>query len=137
MSGPLLDRIDLHVEVPALNIDEITEAPRNVEPSEAIRTRVMNARGRQRERLSTIGLYENGQMSVKQIRSFCVLGPEARALLKQAIRALGLSARAYDRVLRVARTIADLSGTGEIEPSHVAEAISYRVLDRIKNQIVS
>ncbi len=136
ISGPLLDRVDLHVDVPALPIDEIAE-PAASEGSAQIRHRVVTARRRQRERFSSIGIFENGQMNLKQIKTFCALNVDGKNLMRQAIKKLGFSARAYDRVLRVARTIADLSGADLIEPSHVAEAISYRVLDRTKSEILS
>ncbi len=90
----------------------------------------MEARVLQRKRLEPFGLFENGQMGVKQIKVFCILHEKARDLLKQAIRKLGLSARAYDRILRLARTVADLEKSDEITPAHVAEAIAYRTLDR-------
>ena len=99
--------------------------------------RVVHARQRQYRRFVGAGIWENGQMSVKQIKTFCALSGDGKNLMRQAIKKLGFSARAYDRVLRVARTIADLAGEEEIRTSHVAEAISYRVLDRAKNEIVS
>jgi magnesium chelatase family protein len=130
LSGPLIDRIDLHVEVPALNIDEIAGAPSSAEKSAAIRERVAAARGTQRRRLRSHGIFENAQMGVRHVRAFCTLDAEAGGILRQAILRLGLSARAYDRVLRVARTIADLENAAEISGAHVAEAIGYRMLDR-------
>ncbi len=130
ISGPLLDRIDLHVEVPCLKIDEITEEPRGVESSASVRGRVVRARGIQSERFRGLGIFENGQMSVRQIKTFCPLEKEGKDLIRQAIKRLGLSARAYDRILRVARTIADLEGSAGIEQRHIGEAIGYRVLDR-------
>lgn len=136
ISGPLLDRVDLHVDVPALGLDEITDEPEAGENSAQIRERVVLARERQQKRFEDIpGLFENGQMNVKQIKAYCSLTFEGKNLLRQAIKKLGFSARAYDRVLRVARTIADLAGEAQIQPSHVAEAISYRVLDRAKKEI--
>lgn len=130
ISGPLLDRIDLHIEVPSLKIEEIAEEPIGNEPSFSIRSRVMQARRRQRDRLAKFGLYENGQMNVKQIKLFCPLNSEGKHLLKQAVKKLGLSARAYDRVLKVSRTISDLEGSQDIQPAHLVEALGYRVLDR-------
>jgi magnesium chelatase family protein len=130
LSGPLVDRIDLHVEVPALNIEEISGDQVRSEKSTEIRERVTRARQRQNERLKDYGLYENGQMGVRQIRTFCVLEPEAKGILRQAIQRMGLSARAYDRILRVARTIADIEGCDSIGTAHVAEAVGYRLLDR-------
>lgn len=140
LSGPLLDRIDLHVEVPALKIEEMTEESSGAEKSAIIQARVMAARARQRERFTELSIYENGQMNVRQIKSYCALASEGKDLLKQAIQRLGLSARAYDRILRVARTIADLSGANTIQTEHLAEAVGYRVLDRSvpqENQILS
>jgi magnesium chelatase family protein len=134
ISGPLLDRIDLHVEVPTLKIDEITdEAASPPEPSSAIRARVETARALQRHRFRAHHLqhiFENGQLSVRQLKAFCALDAAGKSLIRDAISRLGLSARAYDRILRVARTIADLAGADHISPPHLAEAIGYRVLDR-------
>lgn len=130
ISGPLLDRIDLHVEVPALKIEEITEEQIKSETSANIKTRVMRAKAIQSERFGEAGIYENGQMNVSQIKIHCTLDKEGKDILKGAIKKLGLSARAYDRILRVSRTIADLEGKVAIEAAHVAEAIGYRILDR-------
>jgi magnesium chelatase family protein len=121
----------MHIEVPALQIDEITDEARPSEASELIRARVVKAREIQRERFRSAGLWENGQMNVKQIKMFCVLNADGKNLMRQAIKKLGFSARAYDRVLRVARTIADLAGEPSIRPPHIAEAISLRSLDRL------
>lgn len=130
ISGPLLDRIDLHVSVPALKIDEITAQGGVAESSAVIRARVERARQRQRVRFEDERIVENGQMSVRQLRTFCRLDEEGSRLLKGAVQKLGLSARAYDRILRVARTIADLDGHAEIGVAEVAEAVGYRLLDR-------
>jgi len=130
LSGPLIDRIDLHVEVPALSIDEIAGEPVRAEASVDIRARVAAARSIQSQRLRLHGLFENGQMGVRHIRAFCGLEADAKQLIRQAILRLGLSARAYDRILRVSRTIADLESGDRILACHVAEAISYRLLDR-------
>ena len=130
MSGPLLDRIDLQLEVPAVRWEEMTAAGGG-ESSAAIRSRVEQARRVQRERFKAEpGCFVNGQMSHRQVRRFCRLTAEGREILGRAVERLGLSARAHDRVLRVARTIADLEGTAEIEPDHLAEAVQYRCLDR-------
>ncbi|VAX16790.1 MG(2+) CHELATASE FAMILY PROTEIN / ComM-related protein [hydrothermal vent metagenome] len=129
ISGPLMDRIDIHIEAPAVKYNEIIGAP-DGEPSTAIRDRVNEARRRQLERFSDGGVYCNGQMSVKQIRRICVLDGASQSILKVAIEKLGLSARAHDKVLKLARTIADLEGASAIASEHVAEAVQYRSLDR-------
>lgn len=130
ISGPLLDRIDLHVEVTPVPFSELS-AMKPQENSEAIRERVIKARERQAERYKeTPGTYCNAQMSAKQLRDICVIDPIGQRLLKTAMERLNLSARAYDRILKVSRTIADLAGTEHIRPEHLAEAIQYRSLDR-------
>lgn len=129
ISGPLLDRIDIHIEVPRLNQDELMAVPKG-ETSAAIRQRVMVARKRQQERFAGSGIFANAAMQSRQIRQHCALEGAARELLKTAIEQLGLSARAYDRILKLGRTIADLAGSEGIEVEHVAEAIQYRTLDR-------
>jgi magnesium chelatase family protein len=130
ISGPLLDRIDLHVDVPSLKLEEITEPLGGMETSSQIRERVLKARAIQKNRFMGKSILENGQMSVKHVHQFCAVQEEGRSLLKKAIRQLGLSARAYDRILKVSRTIADLGGSDIISSAHVAEAVSYRFLDR-------
>jgi magnesium chelatase family protein len=131
ISGPLMDRIDIHVDVPAVRFKEMSErgSPAG-EGSAAMRARVLAARGRQRERLRGAGVFSNAQMSSRQIRRFCELDGECERLLEQAMTRQGLSARAYDRILKVSRTIADLEGSDEIRTAHVAEAVGYRSLDR-------
>ena len=130
VSGPLLDRMDIHLEVPAVTLRELTGDSQG-ESSAAVRGRVVKARSRQHERFqSEPGIYCNGQMRHRQIRRFCSLSPAGRDLLRKAVQKLGLSARAYDRVLKVSRTIADLAGCAEIRPEHLAEAVQYRALDR-------
>jgi len=129
ISGPLLDRIDLHVEVPRLSEDELVHHRRS-DSSATIRDRVCAARTRQLERFSVRKLHSNAEMGARDIRELCVVGNEVRDLLRQAIQQLSLSARAYDRILKVARTIADLDGKDDIETAHVGEAIQYRTLDR-------
>jgi magnesium chelatase family protein len=129
VSGPLLDRIDLQVEVPSLSSDEITSAEPG-EPSSAIRERVEAARQSQRERFHRSHIQCNAEMSSRQLRRHCELDPSSRRLLCNAIERLGLSARAHDRILKVARTIADLAGMERLEAAHVAEAVQYRALDR-------
>ena len=130
VSGPLLDRIDLHLEVPAVAYQAL--ADRGVgEPSEALRDRVDRARLVQRERFAKRpGIYANAHMAARDIRAFCRVSDSADALLRTAISRLGLSARGYHRVLKIARTVADLDGKPELESKHVSEAIQYRGLDR-------
>lgn len=130
ISGPLLDRIDIHIEVVPVPFDKLAEAP-PAESSANVRERVVKARDIQAERfIEWKGVYCNAQMTSKLIRKFCVLDAAGMALLKNAMERLGLSARAYDRILKVSRTIADLEGSPAIKPEHVAEAIQYRSLDR-------
>src|SRR5438876_2063368 len=130
ISGPLLDRIDIHIEVPAVKYKEL-RAPSSAEDSACVRQRVIAARDRQLERFkSEKKTYANAQMMPKMIRKHCAISAEGEKLLENAITRLGLSARAHDRILKVARTIADLDGGGGIEPRHLSEAIQYRTLDR-------
>jgi magnesium chelatase family protein len=129
ISGPLLDRIDLHLDVPPLRYREITTDSQG-EPSEQVRARVKEARALQQERFRRTRTFCNAQMGVKQLRRHCQIGPDGQALLETAIERLGLSARAHDRILKVARTIADLEGHEAIRTDHLAEAIQYRTLDR-------
>jgi magnesium chelatase family protein len=131
VSGPLLDRIDIHVDVPAVRFKELSDrgSPEG-EGSNAIRERVEAARARQGVRLRDAGVFSNAQMSSRLIRRHCRLDAEGERLLESAMTRQGLSARAYDRILKVSRTIADLSGLEEIRPAHVAEAVGYRSLDR-------
>jgi magnesium chelatase family protein len=132
ISGPLLDRIDLHVEVTPVPFAELSNMNAKVqEKSESIRERVLKARAIQGERYKdSVGIYANAQISSKQLQSLCVLTPAGQNLLKRAMERLNLSARAYDRILKVSRTIADLEGSDEIKTEHLAEAIQYRSLDR-------
>lgn len=130
ISGPLLDRIDIHLDVPAVNYQELS-ATRPAESSSQIKERVNQARAVQIERLKgSDGIVCNAQMSHRQVRKFCTLGKEESELLKMAMTELNFSARAYDKILKIARTIADLENTGEIRINHLAEAIQYRSLDR-------
>jgi magnesium chelatase family protein len=129
ISGPLLDRIDLHIEVPALKWKEISGTEPS-EPSGAIRERISGARKIQQQRFAGEGIHCNAQMTTPQLRKYCGLDEPSQALLKGAMEKFGLSARAYDRILKVARTIADLDNEESIKPAYIAEAIQYRNLDR-------
>lgn len=130
ISGPLLDRIDLHVEVTPVSFGELS-TQKNGEPSSVIRERVIKARAIQAVRYEDHpGIYCNAQMSSKQLKQLCTINTVGQHLLKTAMEKLNLSARAYDRILKVSRTIADLSASDGIEPEHLAEAIQYRSLDR-------
>jgi magnesium chelatase family protein len=130
VSGPLLDRIDLHVEVTPVAFSELS-SQENGEDSSSIRGRVIRAREIQEERYKdNQGIYCNAQMSSKMLKEICVISTVSQNLLKSAMNKLNLSARAYDRILKVSRTIADLAQSVEIKPEHIAEAIQYRSLDR-------
>lgn len=131
ISGPLLDRIDIHIDVPAVNYKEMRSGA-EPERSANIRQRVLRARQLQLARFSSSRerLYCNSQMAPRHIRSFCQLSHDCERLLERAMTQQGLTARAHDRILKVARTIADLEGGQEIAPKHIAEAIQYRTLDR-------
>jgi magnesium chelatase family protein len=129
ISGPLLDRIDIHIEVPAVQYREL-RAPAASEGSTEIRARVLAARELQHQRFTADRIYTNAQMQTRQIRNYCELAPEAERLLERAMQQQGLSARAHDRILKVARTIADLDAQPNISVGHIAEAIQYRTLDR-------
>ncbi|HET9984824.1 MAG TPA: YifB family Mg chelatase-like AAA ATPase [Longimicrobiales bacterium] len=132
VSGPLLDRIDLHVDVPPVPHRQLGVAPRG-ETSERVRARVVEARERQLARFATRpGVFANAHMGPRDLREWCRLDDAGEALLRAAMQRLGLSARAYHRVLRLARTIADLQRVDRIAPVHVAEAIQYRSLDRMR-----
>ncbi|MGH9742815.1 MAG: YifB family Mg chelatase-like AAA ATPase, partial [Candidatus Acidiferrum sp.] len=130
ISGPLLDRIDIHIEVPAVKYKEL-RSPSSTEDSAAVRQRVISARDRQIERFQAEkNTYANAQMMPRMIRKHCAISAEGEKLLENAINRLGLSARAHDRILKVARTIADLDASENIDPRHLSEAIQYRTLDR-------
>ena len=129
ISGPLLDRIDLHIEVPAVPFQDLSAVAEGTS-SALMRDQVLLARKIQRERFGTGSARLNGRMTSRQLRKFCVLDAAGKGLLQTAMESLGLSARAHDRILRMARTIADLEGAALILPGHVSEAINYRSLDR-------
>jgi magnesium chelatase family protein len=129
ISGPLLDRIDIQVEVPTLRYQELATKDAG-ESSEVIRRRVNAARVLQLRRFEKTRLHSNAQMGTREIKRYCPVKDDAEKLLETAINKLGLSARAYSRVLKVGRTIADLAGAEDIQASHIAEAIQYRSLDR-------
>ena len=131
ISGPLLDRIDIHIDVPAVRFKELTgDVSPGAESSATMRERVVKARERQRERLKGEGIFSNAAMTPRLIRRLCSIDAESERMLEQAMARLGLSARAYDRILKVSRTIADLENSDQILTSHVAEAVGYRSLDR-------
>jgi len=130
ISGPLLDRIDLHVEVPQVKFREIS-AERTGESSAEIRKRVVDARKRQQQRFADKPKITcNARMGTRELKQYCTLDSATMDMLKFAMNDLNLSARAYDRILKVARTIADLAGSEKILGDHVSEAIQYRTLDR-------
>jgi magnesium chelatase family protein len=129
ISGPLLDRIDIHIEVPAVKYKELSQESSG-EPSAEIRNRVITARSVQRERFIKSKIHCNAQMTPRFLKKHCGIGEDSKQLLEAAIDKLGLSARAYTRILKVSRTIADLAGEASIQPTHIAEAIQYRSLDR-------
>ncbi|MEE9429599.1 MAG: YifB family Mg chelatase-like AAA ATPase [Melioribacteraceae bacterium] len=130
ISGPLLDRIDIHIEVPAVKYKDLS-SKESGEPSADVRKRVVDARKKQTERFEGIDyIFNNADMGSKEVRKYCVLDEAGANLLKMAMTKLGLSARAYDRILKVSRTIADLENADNISPNHISEAIQYRSLDR-------
>ncbi len=129
ISGPLLDRIDLHIEVTPVPLAEMM-SERTEEPSEVVRERVIRARKIQSERFRGLGIHTNSMMNSKMLRDYCPLDERSRALLERAMAQLNLSARAHDRIIKVARTIADLAGEENISVTHISEAITYRSLDR-------
>jgi magnesium chelatase family protein len=129
VSGPLLDRIDIHLEVPAVPFQDLAQE-RAREDSTAVRERVATARARQHNRYKTEGLFCNAQLRPRQLKRHCEIGDDSRRLIELAMTRLGLSARAYHRILKVARTIADLDDQDRLSPAHVSEAIQYRSLDR-------
>jgi len=129
ISGPLLDRIDIHIEVPSVRYKDLTSKSTG-ESSNTIKERVSRARDIQKRRFNTLYVKNNAQMTNKQIKEFCPLDEDSHRLIEMAIDKLGLSARAYTRILKVARTIADLEEEENIQSHHISEAIQYRSLDR-------
>ena len=130
ISGPILDRIDLHIEVPSVKYEQLRAADGKAEKSSSVRKRVSLARQVQLKRLANDGIYSNSQIKPKHLKKFCQLDANGQTVLDQAVQQLGLSARAYHRILKVARTIADLDGKEDIARNHLFEAIQYRTLDR-------
>ena len=127
-----MDRIDIHIEVPAIKFNEIS-SDKPAEASSLIRERVTRARERQYTRFKSDGIYSNAQMKPRHIRKYCKIDQDSLNLMEKAMNRLGLSARAYNRILKVARTIADIEGSDKISPEHISEAIQYRSLDRRMN----
>jgi magnesium chelatase family protein len=130
ISGPLLDRIDLHIEVPSVPFETLTHTTVSGEPSVQIKSRILRAQRLARKRLRALGLSANAQLRHRDLRAICPLSDAAAALLRAAMHDFHLSARSYDKVLKISRTIADLAASDEILPEHLAEAIQYRSLDR-------
>ena len=130
ISGPLLDRFDIQIDVPPVKSQELLSENFESEPSHAIYARVVRARKIQQERYKTFRLFSNSQLSTKLIKQYCKLDSASLDLMEKAVRKFHLSARAYHRVLKVSRTIADLEGAVEIQQSHIAEAVQYRSLDQ-------
>jgi len=130
ISGPLVDRIDIHIEVPAVPFHDLSSRKDGTD-SDYMRTQVLNARQRQQARFGKAnGIFSNSRMNSRQVRQFCRLDDSGMAMLKNAVYELGLSARAHDKVLKIARTIADIEGSDDVQPIHLSEAIQYRRLDR-------
>ena len=129
ISGPLLDRIDIHIELPSIKYKELVDTS-DAESSAVIKTRVEKARSLQNQRFKNDGIFYNAKMGTKLIKKYCWLEDEAKELLRMAMTELGFSARAYDKILKIARTIADLAESEVILAEHVSEAVQYRSLDR-------
>jgi magnesium chelatase family protein len=132
VSGPLLDRIDLHVEVPAVKYDELTSGvDKSAKTSTEVRQNVQAARERQQKRLKSVGLTCNAAMTARHLKKFCELGKEEHQFMRQAVRQMRLSARGYHRVLKVSRTVADLDGADLISVNHLAEALQFRPTEEV------
>ena len=129
ISGPLLDRIDIHIEVPPVPFRELSESAAGTSSKE-MRASVVRARNHQDRRFAGVKTRVNGKMKPPEIRKFCKLDKNAEKLLKAAMEEMGLSARAHDKILRLGRTVADLADSKEIRAEHLSEAINYRTLDR-------
>ena len=130
VSGPMLDRLDLHIEVPPVKFDELATDSRKEETSAEIRARVSAARRRQQERYKAAGISCNARLTPALLEEYCPMTDPARGILKAAFERLGMSARSYDRLLKVARTVADLDGCDTIDTAHISQAIQFRSLDR-------
>ena len=129
ISGPLLDRIDIHIEVPPVEFDKLNASDK-AESSAEIRARVNKARAIQQRRFEGTGILSNAHIPAGKLKEYCVLTESASAMLRIAFDKMGLSARAYDRLLKLSRTIADLDGSEQIDKKHIGEALQYRSLDR-------
>ncbi len=129
ISGPLLDRIDVHIDVPAVPFETLTH-PNDPESSAQIKARILRAHERQHTRLKPLGLFYNAHLRHRELRRVCPMTPDAAILLKTSMQELQLSARSYDKILKISRTISDLAESDIIRPDHIAEAIQYRSLDR-------
>ena len=128
LSGPLLDRIDMQIEVPRLSPDELINMPASAETSADIRKRVVAARKIQAQRYKDFGIFTNSELTPKLVKKFCQVDDDAKAMLKMAVEKFGLSGRAYDRILKLSRTIADLDGSEQIKSKHIAQCLQYRTL---------
>ena len=129
ISGPLLDRIDIHIEIPSVKYKELVDN-KAAENSSIIKMRIENARARQRERFKDDKIFHNAQMNTRLVKKYCLLDNDAQGLLRMAMTELGFSARAYDKILKISRTIADLADCETIKAEYIAEAIQYRSLDK-------